>query len=710
MVKKKNTLRQSIFQNKILKPNACPESVEFSPNPLIIPPNLCYLCDMKKFLYLIAGTLLSLSILNSVAAVPVVIQNDAPADEPPTSVAETKAPDTKPAGRLWNLQDADILSIINEVSLETGKNFVVDPRVTGKITLVSSKAVQPGQVYDVFLSILALLGYSAIPSGDVIKIVPNMESSEYATRVASKQMPGKGDEVVVRVIPLENVSANQLIPVIRPLLPQWSNVSAYTPGNVLILVGRAANLDRILSIISNVDKSADNSIEMVPLHQATASQLAIVLNNLQNTARLNGETASVSIAADDRSNSILLSGNKAARLRMRVLISQLDTPTAGSQGNTEVVYLRYLVAKNFAPILGKIAQNLLGKDISNKDAAIGLAAAQNSPTNSSPANLARPKEPENLTNIQAEPSTNSLIITAPPTLMRALNSIVSQLDIRPAQILVEGIIVEISEDDLKNLGIQWGGLVTSNTTPPGPGFSQFGQGVVGIIPSMEIQAILNALQTNQNVNVLSTPSVVVLDNHKASLEVGQDVPYQSGSYTTPVNSSQTPFNTTAYKQVVLRLDVIPQINLGNSVRMTVALKNDSLQNPDNPGPTPITNISRISNSVIVNSCDVLVIGGLIRNSINETTEKVPILGDIPGIGLAFRHKTQKLEKRNLVVFLKPVIMHNADDANAITNNKYEIIRNRQINWPEQLTAGQIKTDNVLPLWKNNVDLPKPFEG
>ena len=180
-----------------------------------------------------------------------------------------------------------------------------DPRVSGKVTLVSTKPIKPNDVYDVFLSVLALLGYSAIPSGDVIKIVPNMESSEYATRVASKQNPGKGDEVIVRVIPLENVSANQLIPVIRPLLPQWSNITAYTPGNVLILVGRASNLERIFNIISSVDKSADNNIEIVPLRQASAAQMVNVLNNLQNAAKSNGDTSQISIAADERSNSIL---------------------------------------------------------------------------------------------------------------------------------------------------------------------------------------------------------------------------------------------------------------------------------------------------------------------------------------------------------------------------------------------------------------------
>lgn len=655
--------------------------------------------------------MLSLSLLSAhslAASVDTQVPDQIIPINPPKTKPSNEAPAT--TARLWNLQDADIHSVINEVSLETGKNFAVDPRVNGKITLVSSKPIKPNEIYDVFLSVLALLGYSAVPSGDIVKIVPNMESSEYATRIASRQSPGKGDEVVVRIIPLENVSANQVIPIVRPLLPQWSNITAYTPGNVLILVGRAANLARIVKIVNDIERAANNNIEMITLRHAAAGQMVTVLNNLQNAAKANGDTSQISIAADERSNRILLSGNNASRMRMRALIAQLDAPSTGTHGNTEVIYLRYLQAKNFAPILGKIAQNILGKD-GGKEVSVSVSNPPPSygpnPTGSAP----KGREPENLTNIQAEPSTNALIITAPPAMMHALNGIIAKLDIRPAQVLVEGILVEINQDDLKNLGFQWGSLITEDTIPPGPGFSQFGQGVIGIIPNQPIQAILNALQTSDNVNILSTPSVVVLDNHKALLDVGQDVPIQTGSYaTTGSSSTVTPFNTTSYKKVALALEVIPQINLGDSVRLTVKLKNDSLQNPQNPGLTPLINTSQITNSVIIKSCDVLVIGGLYSNSLTDTTEKVPILGNIPGIGLLFQHKTRKLQKRNLVVFLKPIIMHTAADANAITHTKYDYARQAQINWPLDLShPGKQKTENILPLWKNNVVLPKPFE-
>lgn len=603
--------------------------------------------------------------------------------------------------RLWNLQDADIHSIINEVSAETGKNFVVDPRVTGKISLISSKPIKPNEVYDLFLSVLEILGYSAIPSGNVVKIIPNMESAEMPTHVASLKAPGKGDEVVVRVIPLENISASQLIPVVRPLLPQWSNVSAYTPGNVLIMVGRAANLKRIDHIIRDIDKTSNNDIDIIRLHQTSAAQLATVLTNLQNATRSTGDTPQVSIAPDERSNSILVSGNKAARLRTRLLIAELDVPSAGAQGNTQVIYLKYLQAKDFAPILGKIAHN-----IQNKESAANNMGAP-------PGGNATAKQ-ENTTSIQAEPNTNSIIITAPPQLMTALTAIVTKLDIRPAQVLVESIIVEIAQNDTKNLGIQWGsiGKTAAQNNITNQGFLPLGIGSVGIIPSTQITAVLGMLQQTAGVNILSTPSVVVLDNQKATLAVGTQVPDTSGSYATTGNSSTvTPFNTINRLNVELKLEVTPQINLGDAVRLKILLKNDSLQNPTNPGLNPIVNTSSINNSVLVNSDDILVLGGLISNNITSTQEKIPILGDIPLVGLLFQHDSRTLEKKNLMIFIKTSIIHDAEDANCLTNNKYQAARKTQINWPEDLTSkGKQKLENILPPSKNAVQLPKPFDN
>ncbi|EKD70772.1 MAG: hypothetical protein ACD_46C00405G0007, partial [uncultured bacterium] len=663
----------------------------------------------------ILGLMISVSVAEPVSIV------DKP-DEAPLAVVDTslnqvpeaqRLPATatvKPAARLWNLQDADILSVINEVAQDTGKNFVVDPRVNGKITLISSKPLKQKEVYQVFLSVLGLLGYSAIPSGNVIKIVPNMESGENAVRVASKQSPGKGDEVVVRVIPLENVSASQLIPVLRPMMPQWSNISSYTPGNVLILLGRAANLERIINVIQDVDKASNSGIQMIPLKHASAQQVASVLNNLQASARASGDTPSVSIAVDERSNSVLLSGPKATRLRMQVLISQLDAPASAPSGNTEVVYLRYLEAKTLAPLLSKIAQNILGKDSGARfDASSSVAV-----TTTSGASGAT-KDTSALTNIQAELNTNAIIITAPPSLMQALKAVIAKLDIRPAQVLVQAIIAEIDENNLTSLGIQWGSVASSGSGQSSgtsiTSFPSLGAGVVGIMPSTQIQAVLSILQNQSGVDILSTPSIMVLDNQKATIEVGQDVPFQTGSYsTTGSTSTVTPFTTVDQKPVTLKLDVTPQINLGTSVRLKLNLKNDTLQNPQSTTLTPVINTSKITNSVLINSDDILVLGGLISNSNNENINKVPILGDVPVIGSLFQQKTRSQRKKNLMVFIKPIIVHNSDDAMTISQQKYMSVRSEQANFRENLdNIGRENLKTLLPPWKNTRDLPKPFE-
>lgn len=637
---------------------------------------------------------------------------------PPTEAITPPVTTTAPVAstRLWNLQDADILSVINEVSQETGKNFVVDPRVNGKITLISSKPLRKGEVYQVFLSVLGILGYSAIPSGNVVKIVPNMESAEQATRVATNQSPGKGDEVVVRVVPLQNVSATQLISVLRPMLPQWSNIAAYTPGNVLILLGRASNLDRIVSIIQDVDQASSSAIQIIQLKHASAAQVATVLNNLQTAARASGDTSSVSIAVDERSNSILLGGPKSSRIRMRVLVSQLDAPATTPSGNTEVIYLRYLEAKTFAPLLSKIANNIAGKDAGHYEATTAVAPAPSASGGAGASASATTSSSTTSSNyIQAEPSTNSIIITAPPSLMQALKSVVAKLDIRPAQVLVEAIIAEIDESSIESLGIQWGsvqpsGEISQSNGTPGS-FPNFGAGVVGIMPYVKIQSVLSVLKNQTGVDILSTPQIMVLDNQKATIEIGQMVPTQIGSYaTTNTTSTVTPFNTTDYKNVTLKLDVTPQINLGSSVRLKLNLKNDTLQNPQNPGATPLINTSKIQNSVIINSEDVLVLGGLISNTDNQSINKVPILGDTPIIGPLFQQKTSNQQKKNLMVFIKPIIFTNTDESMNITHMKYNAIRSVQANYRDDLrTIGdEPSLDSRLPPWKNTKDLPSPF--
>lgn len=650
------------------------------------------------------------------------------AQESATLPATVTATQKTSEGRLWNLQDADILSIINEVSQETGKNFVVDPRVNGKISLVSSKPLKQQEVYQVFLSVLGILGYSAVPSGNIIKIVPNMESGEQTTPVlgSEKGARAKGEEVVVRVIPLENVSATQLLPILRPMLPQWSNISAYTPGNVLILLGRASNLDRILTIVQDVDKAATSGIEIIPLKHASAAQLVVVINNLQLANKAAGESGIAGVAVDERSNSLLLSGVKSARLRLRALISQLDAPSKIPSGNTEVVYLRYLEAKTFAPILGRVVQNMLGKGSSSGSGLSDALASQTTVASSGTTANAGSKEPvsTNTTNIQAEASSNALIITATPAIMDSIKKVIARLDVRPAQVLIEAIIAQVEESNAKSLGIQWGNLVsttaaaaaasqanTSNTTTGG--YAQPGVGVVGIIPGIHIQAVLSMLQTLNGVDILSTPSVMVLDNRQAVIEIGQSLPITTGQYTTQSaqqNGVATPFTTQSYRDVTLKLDVTPQINLSNAVRLKIKLKNDTVSGTVQPGQNPQINTSSINNSVMVNNEDVLVLGGLMSNITNETIDRIPLISDIPVIGRAFERKGLNRSKKNLMVFIKTSIVHDGPEGNVLSDNKYHYIKRQQTNHQDNLrTIDRDSNQNRLPPWRNPKDLPSPFE-
>lgn len=411
-------------------------------------------------------------------------------------------------------------------------------------------------------------------------------------------------------------------------------------------------------------QSADINFDIIPLRQASAIELTRVLNHLQAAGQNTEIVQRVAIVADEQHNSILLKGDRLIRLRLRNVIKQLDSGVTSAR-NTDVIYLKYLEARKIAPILNRVAEQM------------------------------QPRS----TVILPESTTNALIITSSASIIKNLHNIINKLDIRPAQVLVEGIIVELNQDDLKNFGIEWSGQLDKE---------KICQGLIGIISHQKLEVILSMLQNNRNANILSTPSVVVLDNHRALLDVGQDVPTKNGEYSSS-GSPILPFNTISYKKVALTLEVIPQINLGNAVRLSVKLKNDSLQNPDKVDLTPLINTSQIINSVIVNNNDILVLGGLIRNSIIDNLEKVPILGDIPALGLLFQHTTRKLEKKNLLVFLKPVILYNGDQSDKLTCSKYNFIRNAQIDWPVDLNnpAAQ-KAENILPLWKEDVTLPLPF--
>ncbi|WP_115302752.1 GspD family T2SS secretin variant LspD [Legionella beliardensis] len=650
---------------------------------------------------------------------------------PPIDIVEEK--------KLWNLRNADIRAVIAEVSRITGKNFIIDPRVQGKISIVSNTPISDKELYQVFLSVLQVSGYAAIPTGKVIKIIPNIEAKTVtADLLDDLQNPPRGDDMMVEVVPVHFVPAEQLIPVLRPLMPQWSNVSAYGPSNMLILSGRASNIRQLASIIKQVDSSTANGIDMVPLKYALAMDIANTLKDLIKTQPGMAGHSQVMIAADDRSNSILISGSRTDRIRLRMLIAQLDKQNLhGVNSNTKVVYLNYLRAEDLVPILAGIAQaNFSGNvgttigtitrpELDSTNPASNLANGTSSTQTSSSQNQApAPSNPAATPNttgattqnegttkptvqIIAEPNTNSIIINAPASLIRILQSVISQLDIRPAQLLIEALVAEVDENDINSLGIEWGSnLQTGDPAAFRPGFA--------IINSQttidDFQAQLYGLVQRHRANILSTPSVVVLDNRQAKILVGRQVSVASTTYPNNAGGTTTasPYVTFDRVNVALHLYVRPQITRGKGIQLQIDQGNDTIDpttllNVNNP----VFKISSIVTSVHVESGDVVVLGGLIQDSLANDNVAVPILADIPGVGRLFQHNAHTREKRVLMVFIRPIILRTPGDAVQVTGAKYNDLRQDELAYLRSQDYVNVNKNMVLPPLKQ-AELPKPF--
>ncbi|MFQ5469884.1 MAG: type II secretion system secretin GspD [Gammaproteobacteria bacterium] len=619
-----------------------------------------------------------------------------------------------------NLKDADISAVISTVSEVTGKNFIIDPRVKGKVTIISSKPMEGNELYEVFLSILEVHGFSAVPNGSVIKIVPDANAKQKALPLATDRAPGDGDEVVPRVIQLDNVSASQLVPILRPLVPQQGHLAAYVPGNVLIISDRAANIQRLMDIIQRIDMPSGDEIEIITLRHASASEVVRILTSLeqQQKGKVGGQlgaSESPVLIADERTNSILIGGGRSGRLRLRAIISHLDTPLASS-GNTRVFYLRYAQAKDLVQVLTGVSNAV---EQQNKAKAGGAAAAQrNLPVN-----------------IQADESTNALVITAPQDMIRSLEVVIKQLDVRRAQVMVETIIAEVSENLAAELGVEW--IVDSTPGGDGPvGSSNFGTlgslasaAVGAAVPSLptglmmgigvfndsqtNFAAILRALRGDGTTNILSTPTLVTMDNEEAEIVVGQNVPFITGSFsstgsgTTPTN----PFQTIQREDVGITLKVKPQINEGDAVKLELEQKVDSVAASAAGAADLVTNTRSIKTSVMVDDGHMIVLGGLLDDTVTETVQKVPLLGDIPLLGTFFSSKTTKKEKRNLMVFLRPVIIRDSAVTTRLTNSKYEYMRAKQMDIRDKGFMFLKEDDQpVMAPFEEFLAVPPPFDA
>lgn len=653
----------------------------------------------------------------------------------PVSIApKASAPASE---KIWNLRNADIRAVISEIARITGKNFIIDPRVQGKISISSGKPMSNRALYQVFLSMLQVTGFSAVPSGDVIKIIPSLDAKTQAPDLLSQMRnPPHGEDIMIQVIPIEHVPAEQLVPVLRPLMPQSSNVSAYAPSNMIILSGQANNIKQISRIISQVDTSSANGIDIIPLHHALAMDVVNTLKDLIKTPSTPGGGTQTNIAADDRGNAILLSGSKTERIKFRLIISRLDrSSTSGDNSNTQVIYLKYLRAEDIVPILAGIAQaNFTGTvgttigtvtrpvlDSTNPSASmVGNQAGGQQATpqpGSQPgmeggnrqgsANNQNEGSTKPTVQIIAEPNTNSVIINAPSTLIRILKRVIAQLDIRPAQLLIEAIVAQIDKADVNSLGIEWGSVDQAT--------SKFNAGFAIINSKTTIkqfQAQIYALVTQHRANILSTPSVVVLDNRQAKILVGKQVSIASSSYPNNANgtaASGSPYTTFDRVNVALHLYVRPQITHGRGIQLQIDQGNDTLdaQSTINPGTTPTFNISAIVTSVHVDSGDIVVLGGLTQDSLGNDAVDVPILGKIPGIGKLFQHNAETREKKVLMVFIKTSILKNERDALNATGTKYNDTRQVELDMLRQHEYNVHNADSLLkPI--HSADLPRPF--
>jgi len=615
------------------------------------------------------------------------------------TMADAATPTQSTNLHVWNLENADIQSVINEVSKETGKTFIVDPKVQGKLSIVSTKPLNSNEVYHVFLSSLNILGYAVVPTGtkNVYKIMPTGLGAQQGLPVATQYHPGSGDQLVVRVIPIKNVSATKLVPALRPMLPATASISAYEPTNTLIILGTANNINQMLGVIHNLDKADSKGVEVLPLYHANAADVAKALAGIMKGDQSSGV---VTIEADEHTNSVLVNGSMSARLKMRGIVGQLDRPTpSGFGGDTQVVRLHYLQAKNLAKVLDSIVK---ANEKANKTQTSGAQQA-----------IA----------IEAEPSSNSLIITAPPAMMNNLRQVIAKLDSRPSQVLVEAAIVEVDEGRLKELGVQWGTVSDGELAPNGNGSSTgagtaFGGSVpqegfnlgVGVIKNGNFREIITMLGNDLNTNILSTPSVVVLDNQTAKIEVGKTLSIQSGSYanSSGVNTVE-PFNTYERQDIGLHLYVTPQISRDQNVELTIDQGNETLEDPSNPGTTPVTNNTSLKTSVLVNDGDILVLGGLISNTQAKNTVKVPIVSDIPLVGRLFKYNTTATEKRNLMIFLKPIILSDQSANIYVTGQKYDYMRSQQ-SIASSGADQSLQTPGILPPWSKEVKLPSPFSA
>ena len=585
-----------------------------------------------------------------------------------------------------NFKDADITQVIEAVAAATGKSIIVDPRVRAQVTMLSATPMTPEAFYEAFLALLQVHGFVAVPSGKTVKVIPDANARTVPGNDLPDRLSATSDELVTQVVGVRNVSAVQLVAILRPLMPQNAHLAAYPSSNMLILADRANNVSRMLRIIRRIDQESDADVEVVPMQNASANEVVRTMTALNpQQTQAEGGMAPLRAVADERSNSILLAGDKTQRLRARTLIAYLDTPLVGG-GDTRVRYLRYADAEKIAAKL----KEQIGATGGTAPGAAGASAGTGA---------------ERSTTIWADPGTNALVVTAPAKQMNALMSIVDRLDIRRAQVIVEAIIVEVSADKAAELGVNWvldgsqsGNVVGGFIEPVGgvsiidlaravndpttltsaPRGTTIGVGRLKDT-GVNFAAVVRALRGDSTTNIIATPSIVTMDNEEAEIKVAQEVPFLTGQYTNTSGGGTplAPFQTIQRREVGTLLKVTPQINEGDSVMLKIEQESSSIAASSAGAVDLITNKRTISTRVLIEDGGTVVLGGLIQDSQTGGEQRVPFLGRIPVIGEAFRTRSAKKNKTNLMVFIQPRILRDGLDAALETNQKYNYIRDEQ---------------------------------
>lgn len=628
-----------------------------------------------------------------------------------------------------NLRDADLTAFINEVADITGKNFAVDPRVRGNVTVISNKALNKNEVYDLFLGVLNVNGVVAIPSGNTIRLVPDSNVKSSGIPYDGRQN-ARGDQIVTRVIWLENTNANDLIPALRPLMPQFAHLSAVGGTNALIVSDRASNIYQLESIIRNLDGTGQNDIEAISLQSSQAEEVIGLLESMSSTGAAKDVKGSrVRIVADNRTNRIIIKGDTATRKRIRQMIEMMDVPAADRLGGLKVFRLKYASAQNLAEILQglvsgqAVSSSSNANSNSNNNSASNLSSTNNNTGNSSTIstpsiNLGGSSNSNNQNNITsfngngvsiiADGSQNALVVKADPQLMREIESAIQQLDTRRQQVLIEAAIIEVEGTDADQLGVQWAlgdlssGIGLINFDNIGASLKNVAAGyltggaagagsAIGAGTSLVLGdyregsdgsrklygAMIQALKEKTKSNLLSTPSIVTMDNEEAYIVVGENVPFVTGSLSTN-GGVANPYTTIERKDVGVTLKVVPHIGEGGTLRLEVEQEVSDVKANKGQAQDLVTSKRAIKTSILAEHGQTIVLGGLISDNSIYSRQAVPGLGAIPGLGRLFRSDGQSNQKRNLLIFIHPTIVGDSQDIRRISQQRYSQLYSLQL--------------------------------